>query len=318
MKEYMEIKEAALETRLQYQEITLADKPIIDAYMLPFGEKSCQHNFAALYALKSKYLSRYCVKDHILFIRQPAKDEFGYESCLMPIGQGNRVRALEELMSDTHKRGKKLKLQTITESAKAFLEEYFPGSFQITEERGFAEYLYRKETLELLSGRKMKKKRYYYQKFHKSYSGRLTVELLLPGQFPEVLAFQEKWLLLHQEDPGFLNLKEEDAAIRRVLSHYDDLGFKGITLRIDGHLSGFAMGCPISDNTFDMFFEKGDPEIKDIYRSLVTDMIKMHCGQFDFINREEDLDDPGLRLTKMSYKPDLLLKKYIARELFYE
>lgn len=318
MKEYIEIKEAARNSRLQYQEITLADKPVIDAYMLPYGEKSCQHNFAALYALKSKYLSRYCLKDHILFIRQPAKDEDGYESCLMPIGGGNRVHALEELMADTHSRGKRLKLQTITESAKTFLEEYFPGSFQIVEERGFAEYLYRKETLELLSGGKMKKKRYYYQKFHKTYDGRLAIGPLLPSQFPEILAFQEKWLLLHQEDPGFSNLKEEDTAIRRVLSHYEELGFQGITLHIDQKLTGFAMGCPISDNTFDMFFEKGDPKIKDIYRSLVTDMVKMHCGQFTYINREEDLNDPGLRLTKMSYKPDLLLKKYIARELFYE
>lgn len=318
MKEYIEIKEAASETRLQYREITMADKPAIDACMLPYGEKSCQHNFAALYALKSKYLSRYCLKDHILYIRQPAKDEYGYESSLMPLGGGNRVRALEALMADAHSRGKKLKLQTITESAKAFLEEYFPGSFQITEERGFSEYLYKKETLELLSGRKMKKKRYYYQKFHKSYAGRLAVEPLLPGQFPEVLAFQERWLQMHQEDPGFSNLEEEDAAIRRVLCHYEELGFKGIVLRIDRQLSGFAMGCPISDNTFDMFFEKGDPEIKDIYRSLVTDMVKMHCGKFDYINREEDLGDPGLRLTKMSYKPDLLLKKYIAREQFYE
>lgn len=304
--------------RLQYKDITLADRQLIDDYMLPYGEKSCQHNFAALYALKSKYLSRYCLKNHMLFIRQPAKDEQGFESCLMPIGGGDRVKAVEELMSDTHSRKKKLKLQTITESAKVFLEEYFPGRFQITEERGLAEYIYRRETLELLSGRKMKKKRYDYQKFYRSYNDRLVIEPLLYTGIQEVLTFQEKWLLLHRADPGFGNLIEEDTAIRRVLSHYRELGFKGIILRIDSRLAGFAMGCPISDHTFDMFFEKGDPEVKDIYRSLVTDMVKMHCGQYDYINREEDLDDPGLRLTKMSYKPDLLLKKYIARELPYE
>lgn len=318
MKEYMEINKTAQGGRLYYKEITLADQPLINAYMLPYGEKSCQHNFAALYALKSKYLSRYCLKNHTLFIRQPAKDESGYESCLMPVGRGNRIHALEELMADTHLRGKKLKLQTITESAKVFLEEYFPGCFQITEERGFAEYLYRRETLDSLSGRKMKKKRYYYQKFHKSYGRQLAIEPLSPDRIPDILAFQEKWLLLHRTDPGFDNLTEEDTAIRRVLSHYEELGFKGITLYIDHQLSGFAMGCPISDNTFDMFFEKGDPEIKDIYRSLVTDMVKMHCGSYDYINREEDLDDPGLRMTKMSYQPDFLLKKYIARELPYE
>ena len=48
---------------------------------------------------------------------------------------------------------------------------------------------------------------------------------------------------------------------------------------------------------------------------LNRDLVRLCCADYAMINREEDVGAPGLRKAKLSYKPDRLLEKYIAREV---
>lgn len=132
------------------------------------------------------------------------------------------------------------------------------------------------------------------------------------------LIFQEQWLNARSDTVNAFQLKVEHQAILRVCSHFEELEFRGITVRIDGKLCGYALGCGISENTFDVFLEKGRQEFRDICRCLVTDMVRIHGTSFTYVNREEDLSDQGLRMSRLSYHPDILMKKYIARERINE
>lgn len=71
------------------------------------------------------------------------------------------------------------------------------------------------------------------------------------------LIFQEQWLNARSDTVNAFQLKVEHQAILRVCSHFEELEFRGITVRIDGKLYGYALGCGISENTFDVFLRKG-------------------------------------------------------------
>lgn len=303
---------------LRFHTVELPDKKKLDPYLKRWGGGSCQHSFQALYAFQPKYHSEICEYENCLYIRQPANDEDSYESYLMPMTDKDRPQALSRLIEDVHSRGKRVKLQTITGSYVEFLTKHFPDRFTVSEERGYAEYLYRTSRLAQLGGSELQKLRYFYKRFYRDYGTRTEVEQVTPAKLAEIIEFQEQWLNIHSGEVNASQLNAEHQAILRVCSHFEELEFRGITVRIDGKLCGYALGCGISENTFDVFFEKGRQEFRDIYRCLVTDMVRIHGTSFDYVNREEDLSDRGLRMSKLSYHPDILMKKYIARERDYE
>jgi len=57
-------------------------------------------------------------------------------------------------------------------------------------------------------------------------------------------------------------------------------------------------------------FEKGNQGYKGVYQ-VINQMFLEHSGnKFEFVNREQDLDNQGLRKAKLSYNPVDFLKKY--------
>lgn len=302
---------------MDFLPVSIKMKEPVQTLLFSGGERSCQHSFAALYAMSEKYRTSLCIQPGKLFIRQAAKDEGEYESFMMPFCQDPKEKrqAMIELLQDVHKRGKKLKLQTITASAQEFLAREFAGQFRITKERNYSEYLYTSEKLALLEGSEMKNIRQFYRRFWRRYNEFVIVESVEEKDIPEILEFQSLWLAKRKNSSDYEALAAEDRAIKLVCEEYGELGFKGIMVKKDGVLCGYALGCGISDETLDIFFEKGDRSVRDIYRCLVTDMVKIHGMDYKWINREEDLGDDGMRYSKMSYHPDILLEKYIAREV---
>ena len=71
-----------------------------------------------------------------------------------------------------------------------------------------------------------------------------------------------------------------------------------------------------SPDTFDVHFEKADIGLNGAYpmicRELTRHMMKTHEGLV-YINREDDMGIESLRRSKLSYKPEMLLAKYLVR-----
>ena len=85
----------------------------------------------------------------------------------------------------------------------------------------------------------------------------------------------------------------------------------GITVRIGGELIGFAYGEVIGD----MFFahvEKGNIEYRGIYQMLSSAMAREAALRgARYANREDDAGDESLRLSKESYHPAMMVRKFL-------
>lgn len=301
---------------MDFQSIALADQARVNDYFYRYGEDSCQHSFVSLYCMQQKYGDQICEKDGFLYIMRAKRSSAREQVCLFPMGEASGLAdAVALLREDAHARGAFLRFETLTRTAAQALEHLFPGEFSIEPCRDYAEYLYSYEKLAFLPGPEMASKRHDINTFFRDYGSRCCIERLGPEHIEPVRAFQQRWLadrMREQEDPQLLC---EDAAIQRGLNHFEALGLSGVVVFIDGALAGFAYGVPLSERCYDVLIEKGDLRFPDIYRVLNRDLVRLCCADYAMINREEDVGAPGLRKAKLSYKPDRLLEKYIAREV---
>lgn len=301
---------------LAFHEITLNDKATVDAYFRRYGENSCQHSFVSLYCMQRKYGDRICQQDGCLHILRSGRGSARERVYLFPMGaRPDLAQAVGRIRRDAHAHGAAVRFETLTRAAAELLEKLYPGEFEIEPCRDYAEYLYTRERLAFLPGAEMASKRHDVNTFFRDYGDRTRIGPIRPEHIEPIRAFQKVWLESRNHGQEDVQLECENEAIQRGLDQFGALGLSGIVVFIDGAMAGYAYGAPLSDDCYDVLIEKGDRRYPDIYRVLNRDLVRLCCGDYAWINREEDVGAPGLRTAKLSYKPDRLLEKFIAREV---
>ena len=100
--------------------------------------------------------------------------------------------------------------------------------------------------------------------------------------------------------------------IEKCLRHREELGLLTGALRVDGKIIAFTFGSSINQDTFDIHVEKADISYEGAFAMINREFAKRIPEQYTYINREEDLGLEGLRKSKLSYKPELMLIKDVA------
>jgi hypothetical protein len=84
----------------------------------------------------------------------------------------------------------------------------------------------------------------------------------------------------------------------------------GGAILVDQKMVAYTVAEKTSEDTLIIHFEKGDPEYKGVYQAI-NQMFFEHSGKnCATVNREQDLDDEGLRKAKLSYNPVGFPTKY--------
>jgi hypothetical protein len=187
------------------------------------------------------------------------------------------------------------------------------GHFEVAEDRAISNYLYSADALARLPGRKYSKKRNLLSQASGLY--RWSCAPLNSENIEQ--CFEVLKSILKEEQPRVEGmLQRELAALECTLSHFNEFGQQGLLISINGRPVAFSVFEPIGPTTVAIHFERALRSYKGLYQVINCETAKVIAAQgFQFINREEDLGDAGLRDAKMSYHPVEIIPAY---ELTYK
>lgn len=175
----------------------------------------------------------------------------------------------------------------------------------VQEDRDNFDYLYLREDLAKLSGKKFHKKRNLVNAFmlaYQSYESKPLTPDLVPHCFPIL----ERWLQDKKDEGDYIASKE-------ALERLDSLSQEGAIFYVNGHPAGYCLGeSTAQGRIFALHFEKAIDEYKGIYQYINQSFAESLSESYTYINREQDLGDEGLRQAKMTYRPAAFVKKYIG------
>ena len=103
----------------------------------------------------------------------------------------------------------------------------------------------------------------------------------------------------------------EDFALKEAIANLDALGFMGGVILLEGKVQGLTVGERLNSDTAVVHFEKANPEIRGLYQVINQQFCEHALKGFKFVNREQDVGEPGLRRAKEGYHPHHFVEKSI-------
>ena len=294
-----------------FKPVTLCDKPWVDEIVFTENSPSADYNFGNIYIWDKRYrqLIARCGDRMLTKLRYE-----GHPVFVFPIGTGPLEPAIEEITEYAHNKGVPLTVRGVTEPHKALLESTYPGRFVFEPEESTFDYLYRAERLASYAGKALHGKKNHCNRFEAENDWSfvpLTRELI-----PGCLDMLDVWTEENSERLDKSVASEHDAIIR-AFAAFERLALEGGVLFANGRIVGFSLGEMCSADTFDVHFEKAEITLNGAYPMVCRELTRMLLQRHPslvYINREDDMGFDSLRQSKLSYKPETLLTKYIARD----
>ncbi len=270
----------------------------------------CELCFGNIYAWASLYHSEIAHCGPFFLSRYI--DSSGTPSYGFPVGEGDLREAIALLREDANRRGLPLRIRGVTAEDRESLDAALPGFFSYENMRDEADYIYRREDLALLPGKRYHQKRNHIARFAREY--RWEYREIRPEDLQDCLKMVMRWEEGNAErDPQ--GLERELEALRLCFENYELFECKGALLRAEGEVIAFTAGEAINPRVFCTHFEKAYAAMPGAYQMINREFAANTLEAFEFINREEDIGSEGLRRAKLSYYPAILLEKHIATEL---
>lgn len=288
---------------LEFRKIMLSDKEHIELFLKKSNYRGCEYTFGNNFVWSKAFNVEICFKDEFYICKQGRGADTRF---IYPAGNGSVKTAVNLLLGYTAENKLPLKIIANKKNAEKITELY-PNAGS-TLNRDFCDYVYTAEDLAELKGKKYHGKRNHLNRF---YENNWSLEPLCIDNIAECKEMLKLWAdenLNGDDDAGKL---AELSVVELSLEHYNELGYMGGVLRVDGKVSAFTFGEPSSDDCFVVHVEKALREHQGAYAAINREFVKSLNGKYKYINREEDTGSENLRKAKLSYHPVFLEEKFV-------
>lgn len=224
-----------------------------------------------------------------------------------PAGGADSACAMRTALAYYKKQGITAKVYALLEdeldaygiNASHFIIEEWPEHF---------DYVYMREDLAELKGRKYDGKRNNVKKFLKNYE--YIFEPITRENIEECKEFQKEWCIGRgcKDEKA---LSEEDRGTFEILNNFFSLACFGGALKVNGKIRGYTIATRLNSDTAVVSVEKADNAYGGIYQALNKIFVTEMLADYSFVNREQDMGEEGLRKAKLSYYPHHMVEKKI-------
>lgn len=287
---------------MNFKKIELNDASLITPFLSQANELTCELNFVNLLIWQPLYNNCYCIEDDTLFLKSYSDN---VQTFSLPIGDVKS--GMEKIIKFANEPYPLIWAQ----EGKRFrqFKELYGKYYDIIESRNEFDYIYTSENLINLSGKKYHSKRNHISTFSKRYDWHY--EDIGPANIDLVKQCATTWYNQHSINIDD-ELKTEMLGVMLMLDNIESLAIKGGAIIIKNSVVAFTIGSAINQNIYNIHIEKALNEYDGAYAVINNEFASRNLKGYKYINREDDLGVEGLRKSKLSYKPEILLPKYIC------
>ena len=294
---------------LDFQSITPDKHALFKRYYHNKLSRNAENSFGNLCCYSFLYHGEYYEQDKKTLLTRIHLDYQKYILYYLPLGEKTLKDIAPILIQDSKENN--YKIAFVTDNPE-IIKNCTCEHCQITANRNMYDYLYTREDLMTLKGKKYQPKRNHINQFSNRYE--YTTKQLTKNDKQSCLEMLQTWREQEMNiSPEYKrDYDDEKYVIEYLFDWFDELEIFGLSLYVQDKMVAFSIGSPINHDTFDTHVEKADRNYMGSYTVINKEMAIQMPPQFIYINREEDKGIMGLRQAKLSYHPYQLIEKYIC------
>lgn len=295
---------------LDFLPITLESKNIIESYTKPWEAECSDLSFANLFIWGTDKKMEYAIKNDFLFIKLDFVRVPVYFWAPIPkFGTKYDYRtALLTAVKYMENKGVEPTFRSVCNPFDAMMKKACPNFYSMPTDIAW-DYIYERESLATLKGKKLHGKRNHINKFLSTYNN-YEYKTLDNSMIDDCIKLYDLWIE-EKDDEIDEGLLEERRSVVLALNNMETLKLVGGCIYVDNKLVAFTVGEKITKNMQLIHIEKADYTYEGIFPMINQQYIINECIDVDWINREEDMGLEGMRRAKRSYNPARMIEKYI-------